>query len=71
MDYQELFDEVMFGLMDGKNKRERPHGEWADDIEDQGKDTLQKMYHLQQDRDGWRLRIKLTLEAYDHDDHGA
>ena len=25
---------VVFGVMDGKNKRGRPHTEWTDDIED-------------------------------------
>ena len=25
---------VMFGVMEGKNKRGRPHKEWADDTED-------------------------------------
>src|SRR6218665_1658481 len=52
---------VMFGVMDGKNKRGRPHNEWADDVEDRGENTLQKLYHLAQDRDRWRLRIKLIL----------
>jgi len=61
----------MFGVMEGKNKRVRVHREWADDIEDWAEDTLQELYHLAQDRDGWRRRIKLTLEAYEHDAHGA
>src|SRR6218665_1747585 len=46
---------VMFGVMEGKNKRGRPHREWVDGIEDWGKDTLQKLYHLAQERDEWRL----------------
>ena len=62
---------LMFAVMEGNNKRGRPHREWADDIEDRGEDTLQKLYHLVQDRDGWRRRIKLTLEAYEHRAHGA
>jgi len=41
----------MFEVMEGKNRRGRPHREWADDIEDWGEDTLQKLYHLAQDRD--------------------
>ena len=40
-------------------------------IEDRGEDTLQKLYYFAQDRDGWRRRIKLTLEAYEHDVIGA
>jgi len=62
---------VMFGVIEGKNKRERPNREWVDGIEDWDKDTLQRLYHLAQNRDGWRRRIKLTLEAYEHDTHGA
>ena len=34
---------VMFGVIEGKNKRGRPLKEWADDIEDWGEDTLQKL----------------------------
>ena len=47
---------VTFGIMEEKNKRGRPHREWADDIEDWGKDTLQKLNHMAQDRDGWRRK---------------
>jgi len=43
---------VIFGVMEGKNKRLIPHKEWADDIEHWGEDTLQKLYHLAKDRDG-------------------
>ena len=41
------------------------------DIEDWGEVTLQILYHLAQDIDGWRRRIKRTLEVYEHDAHGA
>ena len=30
---------VMFGVMEGKNKRGRPHREWADDIDGGGYTT--------------------------------
>ena len=62
---------LVFGVMEGNNRRGRPHREWTDDIEDWGKDTLQRLYHLAQSREGWRMRIKLTLETYEHDAHGA
>ena len=42
---------VMSGVLEGKNKRGRPHREWVDDIEDWSEDALQKLYHLAQDRD--------------------
>jgi len=54
---------VMFGAMEGKNKIGRLHREWADDIENWCEDTLQKLHHFAHDGDGWRRRIKLTLEA--------
>jgi len=57
--------------MKEKNKRGRPHREWADNTEGWGENTLQKLYHLAQDRDGCRRRSKLTLKAYAHDAHGA
>jgi len=50
--------------MKGKNKKARPHRKWVNDIEDRGEDTLQKLYHFAQNRDGWRRIIELTLEAY-------
>jgi len=31
---------VMFGVMEGKNKRGRPHRQMGDDIEDWGENTL-------------------------------
>jgi len=43
---------LIFGVMERKNKRGRPHKKWADDVVDWGKDTLQKLYHLAQNRDG-------------------
>jgi len=52
-----------------RTKEEAHTEKWADDLDDWDEDTLQKLYHLVQDRDGWR--IKLTLEAYEHDAHGA
>ena len=36
-----------------------------------GRGHAAELYHLAQNRDGWRRKIKLTLEAYEHDAHGA
>ena len=70
-DDRKLKTVIMFRAMEGKNKRGRPHREWTDNTGDWGEDTLQKLYHLAQNRDVWRWRIKLTLEAYEHDAHGV
>jgi len=62
---------VIFEVMEGKNKRGRPH-RMGGRHKGWGEDTLQKLYYFGADyRDGWRRKIKLTLEAYEHDAHGA
>jgi len=52
-----------FGVMEQKHKRERPHREWADDIEDWGEDTLQKLYHLVHDRLGVSKVVKRPIRV--------
>jgi len=57
---------VVFGIMEGNNKRGRPHRDWTDDVEDWCGEPLQKLFHLAQDKYGWRKRIKLALDTYEH-----
>ena len=64
-DDRKLKTVIMFRAMEGKNKRGRPHREWADEIEHWDEDTLQKLYHLAQDRDG---ESSTTLMVHDYDD---
>ena len=61
---------MVFGIVEGKNKRGRPHREWTDDIEDWCRHPLQKLFHMAQDRHGWRVMIELVLDAYEHIAHG-
>jgi hypothetical protein len=57
---------VVFGIMEGNNKRVRPHRDWTDDVEDWCGEPLQNLFHLAQDKYGWRKRIKLALDTYEH-----
>jgi len=57
---------LVFGIMEGNNRRGRPHREWTDDVEDWCGEPLQKLFHLAQDKYGWRKRIKLALDTYEH-----
>jgi len=41
---------LVFGMMDGSNKRGRPHREWSDDIEQWCGATLQELSHAALDR---------------------
>ena len=40
-----LTEKFVFGMMDGSNKRGRPHREWSDDIEQWCGATLQELNH--------------------------
>jgi len=43
MDDSRKIKTLVFGMMDGSNKRERPHREWSDDIEQWCGATLQEL----------------------------
>ena len=56
--------ELMFGRMEGKNKRGRPHKEWLDDIIKWGKMLLQKLSQMASDRGSWKNLMKLASNTY-------
>ena len=56
--------ELMFGRMEGTNKRGRPHREWLDDIIKWGGMSLQKLSQMALDRGSWRKLMKLALDTY-------
>jgi hypothetical protein len=49
---------LVFGIMDGTNKRGRPHREWVDDIIDWCGDSLQELSHSALDRVKWDRTIR-------------
>src|SRR6218665_1421348 len=56
--------ELMFGRMEGTNKRGRPHREWLDDIIKWGGMPLQKLSQMASDRGSWRKLTKLASDTY-------
>ena len=56
--------ELMFGRMEGTNKRGRPHRELLDDIIKWGGMSLQKFSQMASDRGSWRKLMKLASDTY-------
>ena len=57
---------LVFGIMEGTNKRGRPHREWTDDIEEWCGTDLQKLSHAAQNRLEWRDIVKKASDTYGH-----
>ena len=62
---------LVFGMMEGKNKRGRPHREWTDDIEEWGGADLQQLSHVAQDRHKWKEVVKRASDTYGYWAHGS
>jgi len=56
---------LLFGKMDGKNKRGRPHREWTDDIVERCGKNLQELSHLALDRSNWQKMVKQASMSTD------
>lgn len=54
---------LLFGIMDGANKRGRPHREWTDDIKGWCGKNLQELRQRALDREKWRKTVKLALDT--------
>jgi len=54
---------LVFGMMDGLNKRERPYREWSDDIEQWCGATLQELSHAALDRQRWAAIVTMALDT--------
>jgi len=57
---------LVFGMMDGSNKRGRPHREWSDDIEQWGGATLQELSHAALDRQRWAAIVRMASDTNGH-----
>jgi len=55
---------LMFGIVDGMNKRGRPCREWMDDIVSWCKTGLQELNRLAQDRRRWKLITKTISNGH-------
>jgi len=54
---------LVFGMMDGSNKRGRPHREWSDDIEQQCEATLQELSHAALNRQRWAAIVTMASDT--------
>ena len=55
---------LMFGRIDGTNKRGRPHREWMDDVTKWGGTSLQELSHAALDREKWKSLVKMASDTY-------
>ena len=62
---------LMFGIVDGTNKRGRPCREWMDDIVSWCKTGLQELNSLAQDRKRWQLITRQTMDTNGRWSHGS
>src|SRR6218665_3372437 len=71
---------VVFGRLDGTNKRGRPHKEWMDNITDWCGASIQELYHAALEKQKWRRIMRTASGTYkctgigplvnDDDDYG-
>lgn len=54
--------EMMFGRMEGTDRRERP--EWLDDVTDCGSASIQELNQSAMDRKNWKSLVKMALDTY-------
>jgi hypothetical protein len=61
MDDSGLVKQVVFSRMDGKSRVDRPSREWLDDIIDWCNCNVQDLFHLAQNRKGWKDLILSSI----------
>ena len=69
--YRESCASSVFGMVDGSNKRGRPHREWSDDIEQWRGATLQELSHAALDRQRWAAIVRMASDTNGHWAHGC
>ena len=63
MDDSRKIKTLVFGMMDGSNKRGRPHRGWSDDIEQWCGATLQELNHAALDRQRWAAIVTMASDT--------
>ena len=54
---------IMLGIMDGSNKKGRPHREWCDDICDWCGKCLQELFHVAANRKDWDKTVMIASDT--------
>ncbi len=65
-----LIKTVMFGRMNGLNRRGRPCREWLDDVTDWCRESVHVLSHKAQDRQKWRELVRQAVDTYGHSAQG-
>jgi len=58
-----LVKQAVFGIMDGKNKRERPKRRWTDDLVDWCNKDICNLHGLAMDRRNWSHFVKYVMDT--------
>jgi len=66
MQDERLIKQVIFGIMDGKNKRGRPKRRWTDDLADWCNKDICNLYTLAMDRKKWTHLVKYVVDTNGH-----
>ena len=66
MQDERLIKQVVFGIMDGKNKRGRPKRRWTDDLADWCNKDICTLCRLAMDRKKWTHLVKYVLDTNGH-----
>jgi len=66
MDDSRKIKTMVFGMMDGSNKRGQPHREWSVDIEQWCRATLQELSHAALDRQQWAAIVTMASDTNGH-----
>src|ERR1043165_9928997 len=53
---------LMFGRMEGTNRRGRTHREWLDDVIGWGRTSLQELRQTAMDRERWRSLVEIAAD---------
>ena len=70
MDDSRKLKTIVFGIIEGSNRKGRPCREWADDITDWCKSGLYELSEMTQDRILWKSVIKCALDTNGRWSHG-
>ena len=57
---------LVYGIMDGKNKRGRPKRRWTDDLADWCNKDICNLYTLVMDRNKWTHLVKYVVDTNGH-----
>jgi len=66
MQGERLIKQVVFAIMDGKNKRGRPKRRWTDDLADWCNKDIGTVYRLAMDRKKWTHLVKYVVDTNGH-----